>query len=112
MNSVQSTITEFSDGRLSLRFDVRLYSAVAVKKAVYKYAADCGAILELSGDDILVTLSFSEFFTPEQRNKVARSFCNEVIDQDLREQIARETEPVRNLILAHAFSRTSLLAEE
>jgi His-Xaa-Ser system protein HxsD len=112
MDRAQSAITENGDGSLTMRFDGKLYSPAAVKKAVYKYAADCGAILEMSGDDILVTLSFSEFFTQEQKNKVARSFCNEVIDQELREQISRETEPVRNLILAHAFSRTSLLAEE
>jgi His-Xaa-Ser system protein HxsD len=35
-------------------------------------------------------------------------FRNEVIDQDLRRRIARETENTRNLILAMAFSKTGL----
>jgi len=112
MNHNQQAITESSDGRISLRFDSRLYSPTAVKKAVYKFAADCGAIIEMIDEDLLVTLTFSELFLPAQKMKIANSFCNEVIDQDLREHIAEETEPVRNLILAHAFSKTSLLAED
>ena len=38
-------------------------------------------------------------------------FCNEVLDQELREAVAQETEAVRNLLLAQAFSATSLLDE-
>jgi hypothetical protein len=35
-----------------------------------------------------------------------------VLDQDLRASIARETEPVRNAVLALAFSRTGLQENE
>jgi His-Xaa-Ser system protein HxsD len=36
----------------------------------------------------------------------------EVLDQDLRLKLKTETEPIRNLILAHAFSKTGLIADE
>jgi hypothetical protein len=36
----------------------------------------------------------------------------EVIDQTLRVRIARETEPIRNLVFALAFSRTGLVGSE
>jgi His-Xaa-Ser system protein HxsD len=36
-------------------------------------------------------------------------FLNELLDQTLREQVARETELVRNLILAHALSKIDLI---
>ena len=38
----------------------------------------------------------------------AHRMRSEVIDQSLRLRIARETEPLRNLIFALAFSRTGL----
>jgi hypothetical protein len=34
------------------------------------------------------------------------------LDQSLREIVARESEPVRNLILAHALSRTPFVDPE
>jgi len=34
------------------------------------------------------------------------------LDQDLRETLKVETEPVRNLILAHAFSKTGIISHE
>jgi His-Xaa-Ser system protein HxsD len=39
-------------------------------------------------------------------DQIAGEFCNELLDQTLREIVARESEPVRNLVLAHALSRT------
>lgn len=39
---------------------------------------------------------------------LAEEFRNEVLDQDLRQKIAAETEGYRNLILSLAFSRTPL----
>ena len=37
-----------------------------------------------------------------------RDFRTEVLDQDLRAQIAKETEPLRNLVLSLAFTKTGL----
>jgi His-Xaa-Ser system protein HxsD len=39
-------------------------------------------------------------------------FKNEVLDQDLRQTIANETVTMRNVILAHAFSKTGLQSNE
>jgi His-Xaa-Ser system protein HxsD len=39
---------------------------------------------------------------------LAHRIRSEVIDQSLRSRIARETEPLRNLIFALAFSQTGL----
>jgi len=37
-----------------------------------------------------------------------RDFCNEVLDQELRERVVREMTGIRNLLLAQAFSKTAL----
>lgn len=40
------------------------------------------------------------------------TFQQALLDQDLREIVSEETEGVRNLILAHAFSKTTLIKPE
>ena len=38
-----------------------------------------------------------------------KKFLMDVLDEDLREKIRHETADVRNLILAHAFSKSALI---
>jgi His-Xaa-Ser system protein HxsD len=40
--------------------------------------------------------------------QVIPDFSNELLDQDLREIVKRETGALRNLIMAHAFSQMTL----
>ena len=78
------------------KIDLGIYSLVALKKAAYKFKKV--QILERDKNFALLELGdISEAV-----------FYQELVDQDLREIIAKETEPVRNLILAQAFSKTSL----
>src|SRR5262249_36898721 len=48
----------------------------------------------------------------EQVERIVAAFRNEVLDQDLRAIIARETEATRNAILAFALSKTGLQGSE
>jgi His-Xaa-Ser system protein HxsD len=59
-----------------------------------------------------VKIEFAEKLSEESASYLLREFEKEVLDQDLREHIKRETESYRNLILAHAFSKTSLIENE
>jgi hypothetical protein len=43
---------------------------------------------------------------------MAGEFCNALLDQTLREIVSQESEAERNLILAHALSRTTLIHPE
>jgi len=108
-----SGVRTSDDGSLLVLFDLRIYKISAIKKAAYKFASDCSVLLkQLSVDQLEAHLSFSDNTDACAKKIIARAFCNEVIDQDLREQIAQETEATRNLILAQAFSKTSLLTQE
>ena len=51
-------------------------------------------------------------FSEKKIQEYLDDFKKEVLDQDLRENIKRETEAVRNLILSHAFSKTGLIQDE
>ena len=89
-------------------FDPDAFSMEAIKRASYKFASEFTISIR-QDSKILCKLEFEKkLFDDTQRAQIIRRFKTEVLDQDLREKIARETEQVRNLILAHAFSQTGL----
>ena len=97
---------------LVLVIDTRIYSLEAIKKSAYKFADRAAVILQEKPDQkIAVVFNFSGAHGKADPERVIGDFCNELLDQDLREIIKRETTPVRNLILAHAFSRSSLMED-
>jgi His-Xaa-Ser system protein HxsD len=96
-----------------VRFAAGVYSLETVKKAAYRLSARCAFDFNVDGGgDILCRLQFPEALTTEHAVELERDFKNEVLDQDLRHLIAEETTPVRNAILAYAFSQTGLQGGE
>jgi len=57
--------------------------------------------------EFILDLSFDKDGTLENQNILA-DFKKEILDQNLRLKIKRETEPMRNLILGYVFSKTGL----
>src|SRR5204862_2896982 len=95
-----------SDG-YTAAIDTRIYSLEAIKKAAYRLAERASVIINPGADtEVLVVFNFTSHQAKNCAESVLAEFCNELLDQDLREIIKRETTPVRNLIMAHAFSRT------
>ena len=92
-----------------LSFDSSVYRLDAVKKAAYKFADSCSAMLRQEDSLIIVSLEFKESMLEPEKAALLHAFKNEVLDQQLREEISEKTESVRNLILAQAFSKTSLV---
>lgn len=93
--------------------DLNLYGLVSIKKACYKFTSECSVqIHNVMQDKVKVRFSFPHNVDIHVKEKLLNDFHNELLDQDLREIIFKETEPVRNLILAQAFSKTSLLESE
>ena len=89
------------------------YSLNAIKKACYKFSSEFSVKLEKIDDEqIKVGFEFNPKVDNEIRADLIRQFHNELLDQDLREIVFKETEGVRNLILAHAFSKTTLIEPE
>jgi His-Xaa-Ser system protein HxsD len=87
--------------------DPHVFRLSAVKKAAYRLGDRCFARIEvLSEGGIQVTLTAKS--EKVSLHALEGDFRNELLDQDLRESIADETERVRNLLLAQAFSGLSL----
>ena len=99
----------FRDARVDFAVDLRAYRLASVQKTAYRLAARCTALLgNVTESSVSVTLTFPAATREAEALDVARLFFQELLDQELRERIAVETAPLRNLILAHAYSRTGL----
>jgi His-Xaa-Ser system protein HxsD len=99
----------FRDGHVDLVLDLRVYRLAAVKKTAYRLAARCTAALgDVTETSVAVRLTFSSPVAEAKALEVARAFLQDLLDQELREQLAVEAAPLRALILAHAYSRISL----
>ncbi|CAN7740273.1 His-Xaa-Ser system protein HxsD [Variovorax sp. LjRoot178] len=97
---------------ISLTFDLNLYSMLAVEKACYRFSDRFACIMNTKDSDLIVELSPKRKDMSDEAREIAlNDFKTEVLDQNLREKIKTETAPVRNLILAHAFSRTGLIGQ-
>jgi His-Xaa-Ser system protein HxsD len=93
-------------------FDTRVHALPIIKKAAYRFLKSFATEITLEGDTWICTLKFAAPTDAGAVEAAERELRAEVLDQDLRASIARETEPVRNAILALAFSRTGLQESE
>jgi His-Xaa-Ser system protein HxsD len=98
-------------GEVTVTVDSRVYRLSAVKKAAYRLGDRCFSRINLAAESqVHVTLiPKSESLSVQT---LEAEFHNELLDQDLRESIAEETERVRNLLLAQAFSGLSMTAAD
>jgi His-Xaa-Ser system protein HxsD len=103
-----------SDGAsIRVTIDLRVHRLTAIKKAAYRVADRCTAMLQSPREHALpVLFTFKPGTSQDSARAAVRAFFQELLDQDLREEIAEETGPMRALILAHAFSKTELIRRE
>jgi len=91
---------------IMLAFDQATVDVDALQRSAYAVAAEMTVDIRVCGADYVCTL-----FPRKQDatdDELMHRFRAEVNDQILRVRIAKETEPLRNLIFALAFSRTGL----
>jgi His-Xaa-Ser system protein HxsD len=94
-------------GVFLLRIDLKIYSLEALLKTAYWYTSKCFLHLQHSSSD-QVEVRF-KCRTDVQIANLPEQFINDLLDQTLRDKVARETEALRNLIVAHALSKTCLI---
>ena len=84
----------------------------SIKKAAYRFSDILTVDIVPHGPDIECTLQFHKRLTDAESRAAIAAFKSEVLDQDLRVTIAKETEGIRNAILAYALSKTGLQSGE
>ena len=101
---------------LVLEFDCAAFSLLAVQKACHRFTQVASFEVRLcstSADEVIqVIASALSTKSEDGMSQLGRLLRNEALDQQLRETIRAQTEGVRNLILAHAFSGTGLIAPD
>jgi His-Xaa-Ser system protein HxsD len=108
-----SELLKFRDGSVRAEVDVRCYRLSAVQKVAYKLAEKCTVVLgSVDVTSLPITFLFPPTTSETAALEVIRLFFQDLLDQELREQIAEETRPLRALLLAHAFSKTDLIRRE
>ena len=105
-----STEIRFDGASATVEVDTTIYSVTALKKAAYRFADRCSIQIGVP-EGTRLSLAFRSV-RGEGESTVRdciSGFFDEALDYDLRERVAGETAQLRNLILAHAFSRTKLV---
>ena len=83
-----------------------VFDVEAIKRAAYRLS-DCLAVdIRATEHEYHCRLFLLDKTDPAAIDALIDRFRGEVLDQDLRIRIARETEAYRNLILSLAFSKT------
>lgn len=93
--------------QLHLQFDATIYPIEAIEKAAYRFIDRFSVVLSQDDKNIYCALTF-DANNATRAEAIVADFQKELLDQKLRIKIKAETEPVRNLILAYAFSKSGL----
>ena len=95
--------------RKTANLNRELFSVTSAKTAFYKFRKLHAADISLDDNQqIVVTFNFPDILSSDEQEQILVDFRHEVADCSLRETISKETELARNLILANAFSNTTL----
>ena len=100
-------LTVLDRAHIAVSVDEGLYSAPALLRSAYKFTDRIFILLERR-DGQLVAYLMGKTSTDDLAD-IAGQFCNELVDQELREALEQRFAPVRNLITAQAFAEGNLL---
>lgn len=105
-------MTEFPTS-VSIEVDTQLYPLPAVMRAAYKFTGQYHVALHRPDDSneprVRVTLTPKSPGGRVSEQQLTGDFLNELLDQAVRGRLEAEFGPVRELIVAQAFSEANLL---
>jgi His-Xaa-Ser system protein HxsD len=107
-----SETNEGSKVSRSLTVATTVYSLDTVKKAAYRFIDRFALDIDVKGNELHCLLSFNPGIGDASASATLDDFKRELLDQDLREKVAKETAPLRNTILALAFAQSSATPRE
>jgi His-Xaa-Ser system protein HxsD len=89
-----------------------VFSLESIKRSAYRFTDRFAVDIHVDGSVASCVLNFDAETSEEMVGRTVAAFQKELLDQDLRAKVREETRDVRNLILAYAFSRTGLTADD
>jgi len=107
---VPEFLSKLDSNRLVLEIDTSVYSLSSIFRASYIFTDRCYIFLgrsEETKEVVLVSLSGKD--ETVNLEKLGGAFFNELVDQNVRESLSRESGDLRTLIVAQAFAEGNLL---
>jgi His-Xaa-Ser system protein HxsD len=98
------------ESSVALEIDTSIYAAAAVLRACYKFTDRCYFFVSRCPEahgQLAVHISAKE--GSANLNRLVGDFCNELLDQQIRESLAREAGAIREIIVSQAFAEGNLL---
>ena len=93
-----------SRNKFIVNLNSKLYSKDALFKCIYWYSRDFECGVDIDGDYFIVSFISKLDIDDEALIKFKEKFASDIIDFNLRDIVAKETEIIRNLLVAKAFS--------
>lgn len=94
-----------------MRFDLGVYDRDAILAAAHRFTDRCHVHVERDSDTTMLCRLRTKR-TLDNLESLAGDFLNETLDMQLRQKLLRETEPIRRLVIAQAFSKVDLIHPE
>lgn len=95
----------------TLIFDERLYDVQVLQKAAYRSINSLTVDITSMGGQFFCALSSNIGVDEASFLTAVQEFKKDVLDYQLRHRLNAETQPIKNLILGLAFSKTGLTSE-
>jgi His-Xaa-Ser system protein HxsD len=93
---------------MTLEFSKSAYSSTVLQKAAYEVAADLTIVIKEEGNNYVIAATSA---TKAEMEPDVSNFVRIANDYALREKLANQTAPLRDLILAHAYSKTQFVRQ-
>lgn len=104
-----SWLQELTDENLTVSVSLALYPLSALFRVCYTFTDNCYLFLTTTDDESIVNVRFARKNVNCDLAAIAGEFSNELINQRVRFDIANETRPIRELIVAQAFAEADLI---
>ena len=101
---MKGIIRKIKDGVLLLELDKNVYELEAIFQAVYRFTDTCYIYIEPVSDEIMGVYFKSKGEANSELEKISDSFCNELIDQQVRLIVQNKCGHIRDEIVKKAFS--------
>lgn len=95
-----------------LEYESKVFSIDSAQKAAYRLINFFTLDIQTNSDKNICILTSNQGISDVSFEHAIEEFKKNILDEELRSKIKAETEPVRNLILGIAFSRTGLQENE
>ena len=104
-----SWVRKLTEDTLEICVSLELYPLEALFRVCYSFTDRCYLFLDHTEAPDIVKVYFARKMLSSDLGIIAGEFSNELINQKVRLDIAAETRPIRELIIAQAFAEADLL---